>query len=123
MRAWDAERCDQHGDTAEQEHGAAEGKEPAQQDDPVLMHDQDKHPDRKQDCARDLAHVEGPRNVRHVVQEDIRKRRISFHIRHTFVHHHHNERCYPGNQERVDWKGESGRDQISLQSIALFDSV
>lgn len=101
MRPRYTQRGDQHGDAAQKEDRSAEGKESSQKDDPMLVDDQHKDPDGEEDSARDLAHVEGPRDVRDIVQEDVRKRGIALHIRHTLVHHHHNKGCYPRDQERV----------------------
>lgn len=101
MGARYAQRRDQHGDAAQEEYGPAEGEESPQQDDPMLVHNKNKHPDGEEQRADQLADVERPRDVRYIVQEDIGQRRISLHVGHPFVHHDHYERRYPRDEEPV----------------------
>lgn len=64
---------------------------------PVFMHNQHANPDAEQQRSGYLAHVERPRNVRNVVEEDVRQGRVLFHVGNALVHHHHHERRYPGD--------------------------
>ncbi len=80
MLSWDGQGGDQHGDTAEKEDGAADAEEPAQQDEPVLVENGNDEPDGEQDHARDLAHLERPRDVGYVVQNDVGQWRVRVHV-------------------------------------------
>jgi len=89
MRSRHAQRGDQHGDAAQQENRARQSEESPQKDQSVLVEDQDDHPNGEQQRASDLAHVKGPRNVWHIIQEDIRQRRIALHVRNPLMHDNH----------------------------------
>lgn len=101
MRAGHAQRRDQHGDAAQQEHGAAQREEATQQHEAVLVHQQHAGPDDEQHGAGDFAHRKRPRNVRHIVEENVGQRRVALHVRNTFVHDHHHDRRDPGDEESV----------------------
>lgn len=116
MSARHTQGRDEHGNAAQQEHGSTEGEESPQQDNSVLVHDQDKHPDAKEERADQLANVKRPGYVRHIVQEDVGQRRISLHVRNPFVHHDHHKGSDPGDEESVPC-GE--KSNISLQFFQM----
>lgn len=67
----------------------------------MLVDNHDARPDAEEQRPSDLAAVESPRNVRHIVEKNIGKRGISLHVWHSFVHDDHHKRSYPCHQECV----------------------
>ena len=61
------EARDEHREAAEEEDRATDGKAAPPNDEPVLMKDDDKQPDGEQGHPRDLCHLKGPGDMRHVV--------------------------------------------------------
>lgn len=123
MGARHTQRCDQHGDAPQQENSAGQCEKSTEEHHTVLVEDKDDQPDGKQQGSGDLAHVERPRDVGHVVQKDIRQRGIALHIRHAFVHNHHDERRYPGDHEGVGCRSKETQllgVQINCVYISIF---
>lgn len=101
MRAGHTQRRDQHGNTSQQEDGSAERKESAQQYEPMLVQQKHWGPNEEEQGSGDFAHRKRPWNVRHIVEEDIGQRWISFHVGHTFMHDDHNDGCDPSDHKGV----------------------
>lgn len=97
MSARDAQRRNQHRNAPQQEHGAGQGKEPTQQNHSVFMYYKHANPDAEQQRSGNFAHVESPRNVGYVIEEDIGQGWVLFHVGNALVYHHHHERRYPGD--------------------------
>lgn len=117
MGAGHAQRRNQHRDAAQQEHRTAKRKESAQQHESVFVHQQHGRPDDEEHGAGHLAHRECPRNVRHIVEEDVGQRRIAFHVGHSFVHDHHHDGRDPGDEKGVSCGIRRDTNHLKLRPI------
>jgi hypothetical protein len=73
----------------------------------MLVEDQYGEPYETQHGAGQFTHMKRPRDIRHVVQENVGQRGIFLHIRHAIMDDHHNERRNPRYSEQVAHRNKS----------------
>ena len=95
------EARDQHREAAQQEDRAADSEAPPRDDEAVPVEDDHHQPDAQQSHPGDLGHLEGPGDVRHVVQDDVGQWRVLVHVRHPIVDHGHHHGRQPGHEQAV----------------------
>src|SRR5690349_445679 len=82
---------------------------------------QNANPDCKKQGTRNFTSPESPSNVWNIVQEDIRKWRISFRVRNTLMNYNHDESCYPSHQKSIACENEMKTLKIS-DNLLLFET-
>ena len=102
MHPGHTEAGDQHREAAKEEDCAPDRITPPRNDEPVFVEDDDEQPDGEQRHPGDLRHLEGPGNMRHVVQDDVRQRRILVHVGDPVMDNGHHHRRQPGHKQAVE---------------------
>lgn len=92
---WDRQAGDEHGDASEEEDGASNREESSGNDEPVLVEENNKYPDREEGHTSDLSHLKSPGDVRDIVQDDVWQRRVLVHIRNSVMDYCHGQCCQP----------------------------
>ena len=107
MNSWDRQASYYHCEASEKEDSSSDGKKPACNDEPVLVEEDDKEPDSEKSHPCYFCHLKSPRNVRNIIQNDVRKWRVLVHIWNSVMHHSHNHSCQPRHKKSIaDCKGK-----------------